>query len=47
MLPVGFEPAIPAREREQMHAFGYGYLEARNDTTRHDTTQPSKQTADK
>jgi len=42
MHSAGFEPAIPASEREQMHALRYGYIEARNDTT-----QQSKQTADK
>jgi len=40
--PAGFEPAIPANDRQQTHAFGRGYVEARTDTT-----QQSGQTPDK
>jgi DNA-binding sugar fermentation-stimulating protein len=38
---VGFEPAIPASQRPKTHALGYGYIEARTDTT-----QQSGQTSD-
>ena len=42
MPPAGFEPAIPISDRPQNHALDYGYVGARNDTTR-----PSGQTPDK
>jgi hypothetical protein len=42
MSPVGFESTISASERLQTYALGYGYIEARTNTT-----QQSGQTSDK
>jgi len=33
MFSAGYEPAIPAVKRLQTYALGYGYIEARTDTT--------------
>ena len=43
MLPARFEPAIPASERPQDYALGYGYIGARNDTTQQSGQTPDKE----
>jgi len=43
MPPAGFEPAIPARERPQIHALGYGHIGTRNYTTQQSGQTPDKE----
>jgi len=40
---AGIEPATPASERPQTHALGYGYTEARNDTTQQSGQTPDEE----
>ena len=41
--PARYEPAIPASERPQDCALGYGYTGARNDTTQQSGQTPDKE----
>jgi hypothetical protein len=43
MLPVGFEPTISEDKRPQTYALGYGYIEARTDTTQQSGQTPDKE----
>jgi hypothetical protein len=43
MSPVGFEPTISAGERPQTYTLGYGYIEARTDTTQQSGQTPDKE----
>jgi hypothetical protein len=43
MSPIGFERPIAAGEQPHTHALGYGYIEARTDTTRQSGQTPDKE----
>ena len=43
MSPMGFEPTISVGERPQTYALGYGYIEARTDTTQQSGQTPDKE----
>jgi hypothetical protein len=43
MLSARFEPTIPDLRRTQSYALGYGYIEARTDTTQQSGQTPDKE----
>jgi hypothetical protein len=43
MPSAGYEPAIPAVQRLQTYALGYGYTGARTDTTQQSGQTPDKE----
>jgi hypothetical protein len=43
MPPVGFESTTSASERSQTYALGYGYIEARTNTTQQSGQNPDKE----